>query len=98
MEQIQLAVERNRQALLKMGQQTNVLIETPQLTQLIEMAKAHGGVAKTSGAGGGDSGIDFVFAKVRASQIIEEWQDADLIHFTINILYNYPLNIYVLYI
>lgn len=85
-EQIQLAVERNRQALLKMGQQTNVLIETPQLTQLIEMAKAHGGVAKTSGAGGGDSGIAFVFDKERASQIIEDWQVAEIL--------NLPLKIY----
>ena len=85
-EQIQLAVERNRQALLKMSQQTNVFIETPHLTQLIEIAEMHGGIAKTSGAGGGDSGIAFVFDKERATQMIEDWQDAEII--------NLPLKIY----
>lgn len=84
-EQIQLAVERNRQALLKMGQQTNVLIETPQLSQLIEIAQSHGGAAKTSGAGGGDSGIAFVFDKQKVPQIIEDWQITGIIDLPLTI-------------
>ena len=71
---IKKAIERNRQALLKMGQQTNVPIETQQLTLLIEIAKKYDGIAKTSGAGGGDSGIAFVFDEKKAFQIIEEWE------------------------
>lgn len=85
-QKIKEAVERNRQALLKMGQQTNVLIETPQLTKLCDIAKTYGGIAKTSGAGGGDSGIAFVFDHKTALQIIEAWKNIGIT--------NLPLSIY----
>lgn len=83
---IKEAIERNRQALLKMGQQTNVLIETPQLTELCDVAKKLGGSAKTSGAGGGDSGIAFVFDKETALQIVENWKNIGIM--------NLPLSVY----
>jgi len=74
------AINRNRQALLQMGQETNVLIETPQLTQLCEIAAKYQGAAKTSGAGGGDSGIAFIFNQDDVPKVIREWEAANITH------------------
>lgn len=72
------AVKRNRAALFQMGQDTHIAIETSQLTELIEIAERYSAVAKTSGAGGGDSGIAFVFEDTQQNKIIEEWKQADI--------------------
>lgn len=80
------AVNHNREALLYMGQQTNVLIETPMLTTLIEIAKKYHGTAKTSGAGGGDSGIAFIFEEDLVAAVLSEWEAAGIT--------NLPLSIY----
>jgi len=79
------AINRNRQALLQMGQETNVLIETPQLTQLCEIAAKYQGAAKTSGAGGGDSGIAFVFNEAYVPKVIREWETANITHLPLTI-------------
>ncbi len=79
------AVDRNRQALKQMGQETNVTIETPMLSKLCDIANKHGGAAKTSGAGGGDSGIAFVFRKDQANKIISDWAKADIEHLNLSI-------------
>lgn len=68
------ALNRNRKALLEMGKNTNVVIETPLLRNLCEIVWKHGGAAKTSGAGGGDSGIAFLFAKKHIKPVSEEWK------------------------
>ncbi|MDN6409036.1 MAG: phosphomevalonate kinase, partial [Tetragenococcus halophilus] len=73
---IKKAIKSNRQALLAMGNQTKVLIETPQLKKLIDLAKKHDAVAKTSGAGGGDSGIAFVFNDQKVKALIQDWKKA----------------------
>ena len=65
-------------ALLEMGQQTGVMIETPALEELIELAAKHHAVAKTSGAGGGDSGIAFVFDGSDRSNLIADWETAGI--------------------
>lgn len=75
---IKEAVMRNRMALLEMGQQTGVMIETPALEELIELANKHNAVAKTSGAGGGDSGIAFVFDESNRSKLISDWENAGI--------------------
>lgn len=75
---IKAAVTRNRMALLEMGQQTGVMIETPALEELIELAAKHHAVAKTSGAGGGDSGIAFVFDGSDRSNLIADWETAGI--------------------
>lgn len=72
------AIKRNREALIQMGQETNVVIETPALKQLNDIANKHGGAAKTSGAGGGDSGIAFVFNNKQAGKITAEWENVGL--------------------
>lgn len=80
------SIEMNRLALKEMGKQTGVLIETEQLSQLCEIAQAHGGVAKTSGAGGGDSGIAFIFEEEKVEAIVTDWEKAGIT--------NLPLEIY----
>lgn len=75
---ISAAIHRNRDALLQMGQQTNVLIETPKLTTLCTIAQRYGGAGKTSGAGGGDSGIAFIFEEELVDLVLNEWQAAGI--------------------
>ena len=82
-EGIKEAVARNRMALLEMGQQTGVMIETPALEELIELAAKDNAVAKTSGAGGGDSGIAFVFDESNRSNLIADWEKAGITHLPI---------------
>ena len=83
---IRMGMLRNRHALLQMGEETNVVIETPRLKELCDIAWHYGGAAKTSGAGGGDSGIAFVFDDESANNIIREWKKAGIT--------NLPLTIY----
>ena len=72
---------QNRALLKNLGEITGTLIETPKLTQLIEVANSAGLPAKTSGAGGGDCGIaiaraqdfDAVFARIK-----DEWQKSGI--------------------
>lgn len=82
------AVDRNRKALLEMGANTDVVIETPLLTELCNIARKHGGAAKTSGAGGGDSGIAFVFAKKHIKPVIDEWKKHGITHLPIQVYKN----------
>lgn len=83
--QIKEAIQRNRKALLEMGQQTGVNIETPALKQLIEQADKNDAVAKTSGAGGGDSGIAFVFDENKRTNLIKDWKKQGITHLPLNI-------------
>lgn len=86
--EIKAALVRNRAALLAMGLQTNVLIETPQLKLLIDIAEQYGAVAKTSGAGGGDSGIAFVFEDTLLDELLNAWAKVEIIHLPLNIYYH----------
>lgn len=82
---IKKAIQRNRKALQQMGEETQVVIETPLLTKLIEIAEKNGGTAKTSGAGGGDSGIAFLFQKNLKQQLIDEWAANGITHLPLNV-------------
>ena len=82
---IKEAVKGNRNALLLMGKQTGVMIETPALKKLIEIAAQNDAVAKTSGAGGGDSGIAFVFDDQKLSNLIDDWKEAGITHLPLTI-------------
>ena len=82
---IKLAISKNRQALLRMGTQTNVVIETPLLTELCEIANHFGGAGKTSGAGGGDSGIAFYFAENSKINILKHWESVGITHLPIEV-------------
>lgn len=79
------SIQRNREALIQMGEETNVVIETPQLSQLCDTAVKYGGAAKTSGAGGGDSGIAFVFDENKTQQVIADWEKIGITHLPLRI-------------
>lgn len=79
------AIHKNRCALIQMGKETNVQIETPLLTKLCKIALHHGGAAKTSGAGGGDSGIAFIFNDKNIAAVISDWQAAGITHLPLTI-------------
>ena len=55
--QVMSAITRNRVLLAQLGRISGRVIETPELTRLVEIARDHGAAAKSSGAGGGDCGI-----------------------------------------
>ena len=59
-------------------------IETPELSKLIAIANQFG-VAKTSGAGGGDCGIVLLDKTQFGQQLIEQWQKADITCLPLNI-------------
>ncbi|MGO1829695.1 MAG: phosphomevalonate kinase [Candidatus Corynebacterium faecigallinarum] len=75
------AIRRNRDLLRGLGELTGTTIETPTLRKLIETAEAHGGAAKTSGAGGGDCGIVLIDPESSVSDIddlLATWERADI--------------------
>ena len=75
---IMAAIRRNRELLHGLGEHTGTTIETPQLRRLIETAEAHGGAAKTSGAGGGDCGIVLISEDARIDDLLAVWERADI--------------------
>lgn len=74
MEEIQRQIHINRKLLVRMGNELNVMIETPILTKLCNIALKYNGYAKSSGAGGGDCGIAILKHKDNISGLIDEWE------------------------
>lgn len=66
------AITRARSLLAEYASATGIVIETPHLAALSDIAHAHGGAGKSSGAGGGDCGIAFASPQ-DAAAILEEW-------------------------
>ncbi|AVQ97721.1 phosphomevalonate kinase [Oceanobacillus iheyensis] len=71
-------VKQNRTALSEVGRQANVAIETPLLRTLCDLAEAHGGAGKSSGAGGGDCGIAFMPSMEKADALMKAWEKAGI--------------------
>ncbi len=80
---IQAGIQKNRHLLKTYAEEMDLLIETPALRQLIDIAETQGAVAKTSGAGGGDCGICLVEKTSHIPKIQSAWRDAGI----------YPLNL-----
>jgi phosphomevalonate kinase len=76
---IQDQIRLNRKLLLKMSANTQIMIETPALTKLCNLAEGFGGAAKSSGAGGGDCGIALFQEQVDLSQIDLTWKKAGIV-------------------
>lgn len=76
--QLFTGVKENRQALVTIGREAGIALETPLLTKLSDLAEKHGGVGKQSGAGGGDCGIAFMPSKEKAQQLIKSWEKANI--------------------
>jgi len=51
------AVRSNRRLLVRMAAATGLEYQTPALDRIVSLARDHGGAAKPSGAGGGDSAV-----------------------------------------
>lgn len=66
-------VKKNRQALVAVGKNAGVELETPLLRTLSELAEQYDGAGKPSGAGGGDCGIAFVPDENQIEQLFNAW-------------------------
>ncbi|USS91111.1 phosphomevalonate kinase [Fructilactobacillus carniphilus] len=71
-------IKKNRELLQSLSQMAGVSIETPKLARLIEIAEQYGGVAKTSGAGGGDCGIVLIKSDCDIAGLKTAWQEAGI--------------------
>ncbi len=72
-------ITENRRLLQAFASQMNLVIETPSLAKLCQVAEEVGAVAKSSGAGGGDCGICFVTEEKEADRIRQKWQAAGIL-------------------
>ncbi len=66
------SLTQNRAALMKLSEAADTTIETQKLKKLIGIANDFG-AGKTSGAGGGDCGIAFLYDKRFVAKLYEEW-------------------------
>ncbi|MCB5954533.1 phosphomevalonate kinase [Enterococcus sp. CWB-B31] len=71
---IQSALRENRQLLQQLTSLTGVIIETPALKRLCDLAETFGGAAKSSGAGGGDCGIVLFKQNSGILPLINAWE------------------------
>jgi phosphomevalonate kinase len=72
------ALARARGAIHRLEEATGLTIETPILFQLAEAAMRHGGVGKSSGAGGGDCGVAILADRERWPDLQEAWRTSGI--------------------
>lgn len=77
-------IRHNRLLLREYSQAVGLVIETPALTRLIEVAEQVGAAAKTSGAGGGDCGICLVSKPEHAKAIRSAWLAVGILPLPLN--------------
>lgn len=75
---VKRAIVENRRLLQDFAAAMDLVIETPQLGQLCDLAQTYGAVAKSSGAGGGDCGICLVDSEEQRVAIAEAWRQAGI--------------------
>jgi len=85
---IKKMIRKNRTLLQNLAKVTNVVIETPALKQLCDLAENCGGAAKSSGAGGGDCGIVIADQKTGILPLMSKWEKADIIPLPLHV-YHY---------
>ena len=68
----------NRTLLLDFAKEMNIILETPSLTKLCQIAIQENASAKTSGAGGGDCGICFITKPQQEESITTQWEKAGI--------------------
>lgn len=83
--EIQKQIQINRQLLLKMSNDLSLIIETPLLTKLCDIALQFNGYAKSSGAGGGDCGIAIFQDNRNLTLLIEEWEKVGITYLPLKI-------------
>ncbi len=67
-------IRKNRQLLHDLSAITGVVIETPALNKLCNLAEQYEGAAKSSGAGGGDCGIVSFTQKSGILPLMSAWE------------------------
>ena len=72
--EIQASLITNRRLLLELATLTDVVIETPALKKLCDVAENLGGAGKASGAGGGDCGIVLFKQKSGILPLVSAWE------------------------
>ncbi|WEV42125.1 phosphomevalonate kinase [Bifidobacterium sp. ESL0682] len=72
-------VREARKLLLSLSSFTGVVIETPALRHLVEVAESHGAAAKSSGAGGGDCGIAIAGPSADMPAVTRGWQEKGIV-------------------
>jgi len=73
-----IELQNNEEALARLGANSGVHIETPELRTLAHIAADCGAAGKLSGAGGGDCGIAVCFDSNVAKSIVEMWKVSGL--------------------
>ena len=77
-EAIGLRIREGRRLLLGLTRTSGIVIETPPLRRLVEIAQEHGAIAKSSGAGGGDCGIALCPPGTDAAAMRSAWEAAGI--------------------
>lgn len=72
------AINKNRMALLDLGERAGVTIETKRIKTLCSIADKYGR-GKSSGAGGGDCGIAFTHDEENFKSLWLEWKKAEIL-------------------
>ena len=75
----------NRALLLNFAKEMNIVLETPSLTKLCQIALQENASAKTSGAGGGDCGICFITKTQQEESITTQWEKAGILPLNLEI-------------
>jgi len=71
-------IEENRRLLSDLSRTSGIVIETPQLRRLVEIARQCGAMAKSSGAGGGDCGIALCLPETDVAAMCASWESAGI--------------------
>lgn len=71
-------ISLNRAVLQRLGRDADAVIETAELKTLCDLAEEFGGVAKPSGAGGGDCGIAFMPDAASVKKVRAAWEAAGI--------------------
>src|SRR5699024_504998 len=72
-------IQLSREVLQTLERIAGFCIETEELKTLCDLAEQYGGVAKPSGAGGGDCGIAFMPDEASAEKLKVAWKDVGII-------------------
>lgn len=85
LEEIQRQIQINRKLLAKMRNDLGIVIETPLLEKLCDIALRFDGYGKSSGAGGGDCGIVIFKKDDDLAEVIDEWKREGITHLPLKV-------------
>ena len=79
------ALDAGGAALAQLAAATGLPLLTPRLTELVAIARTHGGAAKPAGAGGGDCGIALASNAAAAQRIQAAWRAAGILPLDVSV-------------